>query len=139
MEIRKFFARFVRRSAVAAAAAVFAVAAVAGTASAQFVSSARVRVPFSFTAGKVELPAGTYLVRRTAANMIVVRNEETDQTATLATNPLDVRAKSKRPALVFLRNDDGASLAQACWEEGSMSYRKVTARAAGQLAVIAAE
>jgi hypothetical protein len=116
-----------------------AVAALAVPASAQFQSTAKLHVPFAFTAGKVAMPAGDYFVRRTAGNLLVVQNEETNEAATLATNPIDYNAKSKKVALVFLRSDKGATLAQARWFEGTMSYRNIPKGSEDRLAVITAD
>lgn len=138
MRIPLTFARILRRPAAAIGAVGLAVAALAVPASAEFGNTARIHVPFAFTAGKVELPAGDYLMRRTSGNVLVLQNEGTHQTSSLATNPIDTNAGSKHIALVFLRSDSGTTLAQARWHEGTMSYRPIPKSAENRLAVIVA-
>jgi hypothetical protein len=133
------FARFVRRSTAVLGTAGLAIAALAAPASAQFAGSARVHVPFAFTAGKVELPAGNYLVRRTDSNFLIVQNEDTHDAATLATAPLDIHHTSAKIALVFQRTERGTSLAEARWLDGTMTYRALGKASDARLAVVTAK
>jgi hypothetical protein len=110
------------------AAAALAVAALAVPASAQADLRYEVHVPFAFKAGTVDLPAGDYSVRRQATGVLILQNDETDETAVLAPAPLDTHAKSIRVKLVFLRGDAGAVLSEVRWFDGTMTYRSAPGR-----------
>lgn len=131
--------RFLRRSATVIGICGLALAALAAPVSAQVVGTARIHVPFAFKAGKVEMPAGDYTVRRTSGNILVVRNLDTAATASLATMPLDSNARAKHEALVFIRSSDETVLAEARWHEGTMTYRTLPPNSDARLAVIAVE
>src|SRR5689334_18176382 len=107
MKARFTLAQSSRRLAAVVMTLGLAVAAFVAPASAQLASSFRVHVPFAFTAGKVELPAGDYTVRRHSANVLIIRNDDTAEVATLATTPVDWAATSSQDKLVFIRSDKG--------------------------------
>lgn len=119
------------------AAVAFAVAALAVPASAQAEMRYKVHIPFGFKAGTVELPAGDYAMRRQASGVLILQNDETEETAVLAPAPLDTHAKSVRVNLVFLRGSDTAVLAEVRWFDGTMTYHRIPDRGGDSVALAA--
>ncbi len=71
-----------------------------GNASAQ-TGSVQATVPFNFTVGNTELPAGTYTISATSENVIVVRNKDLPRISMLSMTVGDDATSAKGEELVF--------------------------------------
>lgn len=78
-------------------------------------SKAEVIIPFEFTAGKATLQAGVYSIRKTSANLLVLRNKEGQ--SVILNAPLSVESKDKGERLVFERYGEEFVLTQV-WLTG---------------------
>ena len=86
-----------------------------GSVSAQTPGKVEVTIPFEFTAGKATLQAGVYSIRKTSANLLVLRNSEGE--SVILNAPLSVESKDKGERLVFNRYGDEFVLTQV-WLTG---------------------
>jgi hypothetical protein len=83
--------------------------------SAQTPSKVEVIIPFEFMAGKATLQAGVYSIRKTSANVLLLRNSEGE--SVILNAPLSVESKDKGERLVFNRYGEEFVLTQV-WLTG---------------------
>lgn len=96
------------------------------TISAMGQSFARVRVPFAFFVGGVELPAGSYELEAVSANAMRITNLD-DRNKAVAFNPVGVRrneASSNTTVLVFTRYATDHYLSEV-WPSGTLTGRAI--------------
>ena len=102
----------VSRVLKAFAIAVFVVL-VLGTVTASATPTLRADIPFAFTVGNAELPAGVYTVTQLAAGAYVIRNQNQRQDAAMVlASSLDTTNPQGESKLVFLRSGNSYSLEQ---------------------------
>jgi hypothetical protein len=72
-----------------------------------------VKIPFDFSAGKANLKAGTYVIRRTSENALAIRSVDGKTTA-LVNAPLTIGSRDSKPGerLVFNQYGDRYFLSQ---------------------------
>jgi hypothetical protein len=80
---------------------------------AQTPSKVEVAIPFDFSAGKANLKAGTYSIRRTSQSMLIIRSADGKTTA-LVNAPLTIGSRDANPGerLVFNQYGDRYFLSQ---------------------------
>ena len=78
-------------------------------------SKVEVDVPFEFSAGKETLKAGIYSVRRSSANLLVLR--DSNGKSVILNAPLSVESKNKAERLVFSKYGEKYVLTQV-WLTG---------------------
>ena len=66
---------------------------------AQTPSKVEVNIPFEFSAGKETLKAGVYSIRRTSANLLILR--DSDGKSVILNAPLSIESKDEGERLVF--------------------------------------
>ena len=99
--------------------------ALAVAANAQVLNAVVIRVPFDFVAGRKQMPAGRYSVRRVrsdAESALLIRSEDGRSTAVVLTNTGD--ANPRAAALVFRRHGDRHFLAEVS-VPGTASVREL--------------
>ena len=84
-----------------------------GSAIAQFPTGAEVKIPFDFAAGKANLKAGTYIVKRGSGSTLQIRSADGTQTV-LVNAPLTIGSRDYKAGerLVFNRYGDQYFLTQ---------------------------
>lgn len=82
---------------------------------AQTASKVEVNIPFEFSAGNETLAPGVYSIRRTSANLLVLRN--TDGKSVILNATLSLESKDKGERLVFSRHGNEYVLTQV-WLSG---------------------
>jgi hypothetical protein len=107
-------------------AAVMALTAMATTRVAQAQEAMVVNVPFDFTAGNQNLPAGEYSVKVSQSDARIVLIERKDATAAMfvGTNAVDANKIQSESKLVFNRYGDRYFLSQV-WNEGNSRGRQL--------------
>jgi hypothetical protein len=80
---------------------------------AQTPSRVEVNIPFDFSAGKATLKAGAYSIRRTSANLLIIRSAD-GQTAAVVNAPLTIGSRESKAGerLVFNQYGDRYFLSQ---------------------------
>ena len=89
-------------------------------------SFARVRIPFAFFVGDVELPAGSYELEAVNSNAMRITNLD-DRNKTVAFNPIVARrsdASSNSTMLVFTRYATDHYLSEV-WPPGTLAGRAI--------------
>lgn len=78
-------------------------------------SKVEVDIPFDFSAGKATLKAGVYSVRRSSANLLVLR--DSFGKSVILNAPLSIESKNKGERLVFNKHSEKYVLKQV-WLSG---------------------
>jgi hypothetical protein len=78
-------------------------------------SKVEVNIPFEFSAGKATLKPGVYSIRRTSANLLILR--DSDGKSVILNAPLSIESKDKAERLVFNKSGEKYSLTQI-WLSG---------------------
>jgi hypothetical protein len=107
-------------------ASIMALTAMAMTRVAQAQEALVVNVPFDFTAGNQNLPAGEYSVKVSQSDARIVLIERKDATAAMfvGTNAVDANKIQSESKLVFNRYGDRYFLSQV-WNEGNSRGRQL--------------
>lgn len=85
-------------------------------------SKVEVDIPFEFSAGKATLKAGIYSVRRSSANLLVLRDSHGK--SAILNAPLSVESKDKGERLVFNKYGEKYVLTQV-WLTGETGRRLI--------------
>ena len=104
-----------------AAAFVFSIA--ASTASAQLSNTIQVNIPFAFVVGSKTMPAGVYSVERRTQKVLMLRSNDSDNTAMLNAVLVDINRESKRGRLVFNKYGDEYFLSTVVPSFSDTGYR----------------
>jgi hypothetical protein len=101
---------------------------------AQFEHKLTTSVPFAFTAGTKQFPAGDYSVKLSAGqSLMVIQSSDGHHTCALITIPLGGGDNRTTPKLVFNRYADQYFLAEA-WEAGGIGQKLQRTRAETEIA-----
>lgn len=85
-----------------------------------------VSIPFDFTVGEKVLPAGRYIVERTAAgNVLALSNPKQKLSESVVTSLVEAREASTTSRLEFRRYGDRYFLARV-WSEGNSAGRELS-------------
>jgi len=82
-----------------------------GNASAQ-TYGVQAKIPFDFTVGNMQLPAGNYTITASSSNVVVVRNQQLPRIVTLAMVMPDDTQTTKQEHLIFHKYGDQYFLSQ---------------------------
>jgi hypothetical protein len=77
------------------------------SANAQTPSRVEVNIPFDFSAGKATLKAGTYSIKRTSANVLVIRSVD-EKTTALVNAPLTIGSRDSKAGERLVFNQYGS-------------------------------
>lgn len=91
----------------------------------QTASKVEVNIPFEFSAGNERLKAGVYGVRRTSANLLVLR--DSDGKTVILNAPLSIESKDEAERLVFDKYGEKYFLTQI-WLSGETGRQLVPDR-----------
>lgn len=83
----------------------------------------RVNIPFAFTMGKTELPAGPYMVDRATGNVVRLRNTSNWKSGMSLVSNDESKRDVPRPQLIFNRYGDKYFLAKMWDGISDTSYR----------------
>jgi hypothetical protein len=97
----------------------------AGTsASAQSPTRLKATIPFNFSANKAALPAGTYIIERTSADMLLLRNIETEQAKFFMVR-LDSGQINRGASRLIFHREAGQTYLTQVWVEGSSLHSEL--------------
>ncbi|HZQ24754.1 MAG TPA: hypothetical protein VFA89_18340 [Terriglobales bacterium] len=99
------------------ASLMFTVLFFAALASAQSTQRVKANVPFAFTVGTKNFPAGQYSAVQTGPNLMTLRDDRGRSVATLTTKNIQSSKQTTVPKLTFVRRDGRYYLSQVWWQE----------------------
>jgi len=117
------YATSFRRAAGLLLAVTFLFSVAATSASAQLGNTIQVRIPFAFVAGSKTMPAGVYSVERRTQRVLMLRSNDSNDTAMLNAVIVDNGGDSKRGRLLFNKYGDEYFLSAVVPSFSDVAYR----------------